>query len=271
VLPFPLAFGKAKANLFAGELVFLIYVFDEGLEVGEGFFGHVVLFIYIKRYGANCSIGRGLKPNMRKTMKSDSATIRLEKEQVERASEVLARAFRNDPLAVYLFPDRAERESKLSCVLRSLLRYGYLYGGASATSPQLEGVVVWLPSEQDHWTLWRKIRSGSTLMLFRIGRRAAARWKALDAYLGAMKKRHVPSAHYYGLLLAVDPVYQGKGYGGALLRAVLAEVDRQRRPCYLETLTEKDVSFFQHFGFRVVEEGIVPGTELMVWGMMRKK
>jgi hypothetical protein len=44
-LPFPLALGKAKANLFARWLGFLIYVFDEGLQVGEGFFGHAALFI----------------------------------------------------------------------------------------------------------------------------------------------------------------------------------------------------------------------------------
>jgi hypothetical protein len=63
LLPFPLALGKGETNLFARWLVFLIYVFNEGLEVGEGFFGHVVLFICIKRYGANCSIGLSIKPN----------------------------------------------------------------------------------------------------------------------------------------------------------------------------------------------------------------
>jgi hypothetical protein len=45
-LPFPLALGEAKMDLFAAELVFFIYIFDEGLLVGERFIGHdAVLFI----------------------------------------------------------------------------------------------------------------------------------------------------------------------------------------------------------------------------------
>ena len=34
---FPFSLGKGKADLFATELVFLIYIFNKCLEVGEGF------------------------------------------------------------------------------------------------------------------------------------------------------------------------------------------------------------------------------------------
>jgi hypothetical protein len=45
-LLFPFALGEAKMDLFAAELVFLIYIFDEGLQVGKGFIGHgAALFI----------------------------------------------------------------------------------------------------------------------------------------------------------------------------------------------------------------------------------
>jgi hypothetical protein len=45
-LPFPFALGEAKMDPFAVELVFLIYIFDEGLQVGQRFIGHgAVLFI----------------------------------------------------------------------------------------------------------------------------------------------------------------------------------------------------------------------------------
>jgi GNAT superfamily N-acetyltransferase len=196
--------------------------------------------------------------------------VPLTKAQLKPAAEMVARAFRDEPLGVYLFPDLAEREKKLPGIFRSRLIYGLLYGGA-VVFPNLEGVVVWVPSERSHRTLWRDIRSGRTAMLFSLGRKARARWKALGAYVGAMKKRHVPAAYCYGLLLAVDPAYQGQGYGGALLKAVLAEADREHRPCYLETLSQRDVSFFEHFGFSVVEEGLLPGTELKLWAMMREK
>jgi hypothetical protein len=43
----------------------------------------------------------------------------------------------------------------------------------------------------------------------------------------------------------------------------------ERLPCYLETSTEKNVAFYSKRGFAVVNEGVVPGSDLHVWAMMR--
>jgi GNAT superfamily N-acetyltransferase len=197
--------------------------------------------------------------------------VRLSKAQVKPAAEMMARAFHDDPLSIYLFPDVSERKNKLPYIFQPLIRYGLLYGGAYATSSNLEGVVVWLPSEKVHRTLWGNIRSGSVFMIFKVGRRVKARWRSLDDYSSSIRERHTPLAYCYGLLLGVDPVYQGKGYASILLRAVFARIDKARLPCYLEALTEKDIAIYQHYGFKVVEEGKIPGTEVTFWAMLRDK
>ncbi len=181
----------------------------------------------------------------------------------------MARAFHDNPGSVYFFPDVSQRRNKLPYLFQLLIRYGLLYGEVYATSPNLEGVAVWLPSEKSYRTLWRNIRSGGLLLLFKAGR-AVAREYTLGKYFESVRKRCAPAAHWYLPLLGVDPVYQGKGYASILLRAMFGRVDQEHLPCYLETLTEKDVSIYRHLGFGVVGGGVFPGTEVTVRAMLRK-
>jgi ribosomal protein S18 acetylase RimI-like enzyme len=195
--------------------------------------------------------------------------VRLTRAQVKPAAEMMARAFHDDPGSVYFFPNVSERKNKLPYIFQLLIRYGLLYGEAYATSPNLEGVAVWLPSEKVRRTLWGSIRSGSLSLLFKVERKTVDKGRSFGEYVSSIRKRRAPLRYWYLLLLGVDPVYQGKGYASALLKAMFARIDKERLPCYVETQNERNVPIYQHYGFKVVEEGIVPGTEVTNWAMLR--
>jgi ribosomal protein S18 acetylase RimI-like enzyme len=72
------------------------------------------------------------------------------------------------------------------------------------------------------------------------------------------------------MLIAVSPDFQGKGYGSKLMRPLFARMDRERMPCYLETHTEKNVSLYQHYGFKLVEERVIPGSQVKQRAMLRE-
>ena len=55
-----------------------------------------------------------------------------------------------------------------------------------------------------------------------------------------------------------------------MLRPVLERIDRERMPCYLETNAENNVAIYRRFGFEVVSEDKMPGTELTIFAMLRK-
>ncbi len=82
--------------------------------------------------------------------------------------------------------------------------------------------------------------------------------------------RLVPFKHVYLQSLGVDPVSQGKGHAGRLLRYMLVRLGAEGTPCYLDTLDEENVAFYEHFGFSVVEVAKVPGTEAPMWAMLRR-
>jgi len=200
-----------------------------------------------------------------------SNLVRLQKSQIKPAAEMLARAFQDDPLFIYFFPNTSERRNKSHHFLQLLVRYGVLYGEAYATSPNLEGVTVWLPSEKADMSFLRMMRSGALSMLPRIGRDVIGRMWRFGEHATRIHKRHAPFRHWFLQPIGVDPVFQGKGYGGTLLRAMFARMDKEHLPCYLDTQTEKNVSIYRHHGFKVVEEFKIPSTEFSNWAMLREK
>ena len=67
--------------------------------------------------------------------------------------------------------------------------------------------------------------------------------------------RHDPSnRHWHFGPIGVLPSHQGKGIGTKLLSRFCKEVDACLSPAYLETDTDKNVRFYERFGFEVVEE-----------------
>ena len=197
--------------------------------------------------------------------------VRLTKAQVKPASGMLARAFQDDPLMAYFFPDASERENKSPHIFEFMLRYGVLYGEVYATSPDLEGVAVWLPSGKVGMTLWRMVRSGDFSILFKLGMKSLRRQLTYSDYASLIRRRHTPFRHWFLQSIGIDPAFQGKGYAGTLLKAMFARLDREHLPCYLDTEKEENVSIYQHYGFKVVEEVILPGTEISHWAMLREK
>jgi ribosomal protein S18 acetylase RimI-like enzyme len=76
--------------------------------------------------------------------------------------------------------------------------------------------------------------------------------------------------HWYLWGLGVEPSRQGQGIGGMLIQPVLARADASGLPCYLETMNEKNVPFYEKHGFKIVSDAEVPRHGLRVWAMLRE-
>src|SRR5437588_11460666 len=75
------------------------------------------------------------------------------REQIRRASEVMARAFFHDPLYLYLIPDDARRERLLPSFHGITIRYALHYGEVY-TAPLLDGLACWLAPGYTTPTWW---------------------------------------------------------------------------------------------------------------------
>ncbi len=80
---------------------------------------------------------------------------------------------------------------------------------------------------------------------------------------------HPEEPHWYLPLIGVDPAYQGRGLGSALLSHALALVDADKLPAYLEATTLDSRRLYERHGFEVVGE-IQSGSSPTMYAMYRK-
>jgi len=204
-------------------------------------------------------------------MKITSNTlIRLTKKHIKPAAEVVARAFHDYPSSKYIFPDASKRFTQQKYVFQSALCYGILYGETFATSPNLEGIAVWLPPNNVYETPWKMMRCMNLPLLFNVSLNTAKRSMPFMLYLNDSHKRIAPFPHWYLQLLAVDPKHQGKGFGNLLVKTMIKRIDQKKFPIYVDTNTKKNVSFYQNHGFKVVEGVLLPSTNVPVWCLLRE-
>ncbi|GAB4319283.1 MAG: GNAT family N-acetyltransferase [Promethearchaeota archaeon] len=193
--------------------------------------------------------------------------MELDPRGVDRAAEVLARAFQDDPGFVAALPDPSKRARALPVVQRVVVRYCVARGWALASSDALEGVLLCLPPEQPRVTSTGALRHGALAIPFKAGFGFVRRMSAIESVVARLKERHAPAGHAYFLAVGVDPPRQGKGIGGHLIRALLDRLSSVGAPCFLDTTKPANVGYYERFGFTRAETLPVPGLGVEVTGM----
>jgi len=196
--------------------------------------------------------------------------LRLTRKDRDAGAAVLGRAFTEYDLFRYYFHDKTERRAIADTFASILLSVSLKYGEVYAYSEKLEGVAAWLPPGKATFGGWQIIRSVPLSILFRFGRQGASRMWAYGRYVDNLHRKLVPYPHWFLQIIGVDPAYHGQGFSSRLVRPVLQRIDRERMPCFLDTSNEKNVTIYRRFGFELVSEDKIPGTELTSFAMLRK-
>ena len=84
------------------------------------------------------------------------------------------------------------------------------------------------------------------------------------------KKNMGNRPHIYVMVVGVSQKFQNKGFGGKLVRQVLAESEKSGLPIYLETGTADNVSMYEHLGFKVIDKINIPKMNLPQWELIRE-
>lgn len=194
---------------------------------------------------------------------------RVGKNDIGKAQKVLAQAFAEDPFVASLFedkqaePQRAELLQKFS--LECAIKYGHVY----ASSADMEGIIILYAPEKMFMSDWEYLQLGVLSLKKKIHKNIV---KLMDEYGGYSKQLHQQYAtipHWYLYEIGVSPEHRGEHVATKLLTPFLEYFDSQQLGCYLETHNEKNVGLYAHYGFDVVVEGKLPGTEKPQWCMLR--
>ena len=201
---------------------------------------------------------------------------RLQNDQIEVASRVATRAFQDDPLFIYYYPDPIERKIKTVTNCGYLILLGILSGEVYTTSSDIQGVAIWNTYGIKDQTIGKQSKE-IIRKLRKVKRKMFSdpvftkKYGINNEICNSLHNKHANFPHWNFSMLTVDPLHQGKGYASMLIKPKLREIDKQNLPCYLNTHKENNISFHEHFGFKLVEEIKVPNSNLKVYAMLRNK
>jgi len=195
---------------------------------------------------------------------------KLQKTDIKKAGEILADAFKDDPIWAKFIKDNQIKAHRVNYLFGSPILYALKYGKAYASSSDLEGIAAWFPDSTADMTLWRTIRSGVFKYGSKMGMKATIKMAKTFRPVEKDRKEHMKNTSYiYITIIGVKQEYQKRGFGGKILQAIFEEADKTHTRIYLETGTLQNCKMYEKYGFKVLNEIILPRLDLPMWEMKR--
>ncbi len=160
-----------------------------------------------------------------------------------RAIDTIVLAFAADPVARWCWPDPHQYLTSMPSFTRAFAGGAFVHEGAYCTD-DYRGAALWLPPN---------VHSEEKALSDVLQRTVSVSIRDdLFTVFEQMAKYHPSEPHWYLPLIGVDPAYQGKGYGAALIRYALQKCDRDQAPAYLESTNPRNAPLYQRHGFEVL-------------------
>jgi ribosomal protein S18 acetylase RimI-like enzyme len=198
------------------------------------------------------------------------SVIELPEGRLSEAVGVLTRTFLANPNFVHLFPDEGARARALPYVQRACLRDALAAGRVHVAirEGEIAGVAAWLPPGGFPLSPRRQLRVAPDMA--RVLASAPRSLPRLLRFTARVAKLHPSQPYWYLEVVGVEPSQQGLGIGTRLLEPGIFEAEGAGQPCYLETMTERNVGWYRRLGFEVREAGVsfLPGGPPN-WTMIR--
>jgi GNAT superfamily N-acetyltransferase len=189
--------------------------------------------------------------------------------QRDRAALCLAQAFEPDPLIANLLPDTNTRGPRLSRFCDLVVQHGIRYGEVYGSGEGIRSVAIWLPPQQVQLSFPRFLYSGGWRLPFKVGIGGARRMLACHSFMDQRWRQLASGPHWLLQMLGVAPPHQGQGHASRLLTSMLQRLDQRPAACALETANARNVAIYRRFGFQVLEQTLVPNSQLDCWFMRR--
>lgn len=191
-------------------------------------------------------------------------------------AQIEVRAFHDELPYCALFPDEGTRAERLLAWFRVALPGAMSSGFHVETTRAHRAVAVWSPPARRP-SPWTSLRALPTLVpqvwtLLRVTDRAdLQRAFGWGRRIEQRERQLMPGPHWSLDGLAVDPQYQRRGYGAALVRHGLARADADGLPVYLETNSPRNAQFYRTLGFTLIEHLAedYPPMRVPTWRMVR--
>lgn len=183
---------------------------------------------------------------------------------VEPAAQVIAHSFVDDPLTSFMLPFKRTRTKTLLKFFRVYAAINIKAGRGFGVGEPLQGVAFWKFPAQDSLSISVKSFGHFLPLLFTMYPIGYLRARTVIAQIDEFHAKHAPEPHFYLDNLGVLPSARGKGLSSNLIRPFLQMADEQKVPAYTDTVTKSNIPYYEHFGFKLMEESYIERAGITV-------
>ena len=198
----------------------------------------------------------------------DAGLYLVQKKDIDRLAEVAADAYQDYPLHNWFTKGKYDaKASKLlmQITLKTMTKDAVIY----ADSEEINGFAAWLPFGFTGNKAVPFLMNGGLSLILHSGFGLIARLSAYESYAMNLKKEFTDNYDWYLFNLSIKKDAQGKGIASKLMRPMLEFCDNEKMVAYLETNKEKNIGLYQHYGFDLMKEELIPKTPVMHYAMVR--
>lgn len=193
----------------------------------------------------------------------------VQKKDIDRLAEVATDAYRDYPLHNWLTKGKYDPVASrllMQITLKTMTEDSVIY----ADSEEINGFAAWLPFGFSGNKTLPFLRHGGLRLILHSGPGLIGRLLTYESYAMGLKKEFTDHYDWYLFNLSIKKDAQGKGIASKLMRPMLGFCDREKMVAYLETNKESNVGLYQHYGFDLMREELIPKSPVMHYSMVRE-
>ena len=193
----------------------------------------------------------------------------VEKKDLDRLAAVSADAYKDYPLHNWLTKgkyDAKASELLMGITLKTMTEDAVIY----ADSEEMNGFAAWIPFGFTGNKAMPFLLNGGLRLILHSGLGMIRRLMIYENYAMNLKKEYTDHYDWYLFNLSIKKDAQGKGIASKLMRPMLEFCDREKMVAYLETNKEANVGLYQHYGFDLMKEELIPKSPVMHYAMVRR-
>jgi len=195
--------------------------------------------------------------------------IEVKKENFGKAGEILAVAFKDDPIFKYIFQSQEKYDQCAAWLFSTWVRWAVMFGKAWMTDDE-SAVIIMRAIGKSDMSLCCMIQAGMLPVPFKLGYSTFKRF--YFEIVSTLDKEHArlmgKTPHWYGWMVGVKP--ERKRVGMKLINHCIEIADHAQLPLFLETSTDRNVSLYNHRDFEVKEEKIISKGNFKLYFMVRQ-